>query len=287
MGNELLSEKARGLSNATFKFDETSNYCFAIANFYPGVSKMITPQERYMFDVQGYIVIKNVLDAETVESMRQDMAKAGVAHAPDRPGATNFGDFLKWGPAWRDLIDQARIYPFLLELLGDKFRLDHAYGMAMRATGKPAPEGNEMHHEADMYSYGCYYLNNGRQMHNGLIVVSYALTDIQENAGGFICIPGSHKASVPMPPEFHSMKNNPMWKQVPQKAGDVLIFTESLTHGTMPWTSTTGERRSVLLKYCPGYMQWSVGVKAAEIEGLTERQTKILAPALVHQRPAL
>jgi ectoine hydroxylase-related dioxygenase (phytanoyl-CoA dioxygenase family) len=248
---------------------------------------MITPQERYMFDVQGYIVIKDVLDAQTVELMRQDMAKAGIAHAEDQPGATRFGDFLKWGKAWRDLIDQPRIFPFLMELLGDKFRLDHAYGMAMRVTGKPPVEGGEMHHEADMYTYGCYYLNNGRQMHNGLIVVSYALTDIQENAGGFICIPGSHKASVPMPREFHSMKGNPMFKQIPQKAGDVLIFTESLVHGTMPWTSTTGERRSVLLKYCPGYMQWSSGIPAGSIPELTERQAKILSAALVHQRPAL
>jgi ectoine hydroxylase-related dioxygenase (phytanoyl-CoA dioxygenase family) len=248
---------------------------------------MITPQQRYAFDVQGYIVLKSVLDPAQVKRMQEEMTRRGVENPDNHPGLSRFKDFLTWGDDWRGLIDHEAILPFLHELLGSTFRLDHAYGMAMSADGKPAPEGHEMHHSADMFTHGCYYINNGRQMHNGLIVVSYALTDIAENVGGFICIPGSHNASVPIPAEYHSMKGNPLWRQVPQQAGDVLIFTEALTHGTRPWTNKNSERRSVLLKYCPGYMQWAAKVMDSSDPGLSERQKKILAGPYVNARPVI
>lgn len=75
-----------------------------------------------------------------------------------------------------------------------------------------------------------------------------------------------------------------MVQQIPQKAGDVLIFTESLTHGTMPWRDKHHDRRSVLMKFCPHYMQWSKWKMPTEIEGLTERQKLILQEPYVADR---
>src|SRR5690606_19047212 len=121
-------------------------------------------------------------------------------------------------------------------------------------------------------------------MHNGLIVVSFALTDIDPGIGGFACIPGSHKALYKTPQKYYSVENNPIAIQVPQKAGDVVIFTEALTHGTMPWRNKTGERRSVLLKYCPHYMQWSTRTMEVNTDQLTERQRLILQGPYVANR---
>jgi ectoine hydroxylase-related dioxygenase (phytanoyl-CoA dioxygenase family) len=137
-----------------------------------------------------------------------------------------------------------------------------------------------------MFEHGCYYVTHGSRMHNGLIVVSWALTDIGENAGGFCCIPGSHKAVFPMPGRLFHIDGNPLVRQIPQKAGDVVIFTEALTHGTWPWTDPNGERRSVLMKYSPHYMQWGQKpMDAHGIGGLTERQRLLLEGAYVWQRP--
>ncbi len=248
---------------------------------------MMTDEQKYMFDVQGYTVIKGALDPDTVVRMRAEMDRQGIKDAQNNANLSRFSKFLSWGPDWRNLIDHPSVFGHLEELIAPKFRLDHAYGMAMSADGEKAPEGNEMHHEANMFGYGCFYVATGRAMHTGLIVVSYALTDIPPGAGGFICIPGSHKAAYPTPHRLYSMKDNPMWRQVPQNAGDVLIFTEALTHGTMPWSLKTGERRSVLMKYCPGYMQWGGKPMDSDIEGLTERQKNILAGPSVWSRPAL
>jgi len=247
----------------------------------------VTPKDKFFFDVNGYINIPGVLSPEQVTQMLGDMDKHGIREPDNNPNLSRFGGFLEWGEVWRSLIDHPRIYPFLTTMLGPKFRLDHAYGMAMRADGKPAPKGRELHHHSHMYHHASYYLTHQQMMHNGLIVVSYALTDIPPGSGGFICIPGSHKASFEQPPEWFNYDDNPMVRQIPQKAGDVLIFTESLSHGTAPWTNTANERRSVLLKYCPHYMQWGNGAMKSDFEGLTERQKMILERAYVWDRKAL
>ena len=39
-------------------------------------------------------------------------------------------------------------------------------------------------------------------------------------------------------------------KHIPMKAGDAVIFTEALTHGTIPWQGEA-ERRLLRYLYCP------------------------------------
>src|SRR5688500_13586993 len=135
---------------------------------------MMTDEERYTFDVQGYLVLERVLPPEQVERMVVDMSAKGIRDPQNDPGASRFGGFLAWGDDWRDLIDHPSVLPGLTEIIGPHLRLDHAYGMAMSAKGKRGGEG--MHHHAAMFDYGCFYATHGTQMHNGLVVVSYALT---------------------------------------------------------------------------------------------------------------
>lgn len=244
---------------------------------------MMTPEQRFIFDLQGYLLLENVLPPARVQSMCADMEQHGIREPDNNPYKSRFGGFLSWGESWRSLIDDAHVLPVLSELLGPRFRLDHAYGMAMSADIKD--EGEGLHHHAGMFYHGSYYVTHGTTMHNGLVVVSFALTDIEPGMGGFACIPGSHKALYPVPKQWYGLADNPMVRQVPQKAGDVLIFTEALTHGTMPWRNPNTERRSALLKYCPHYMQWSSQVMPDDIEGLTPKQKLILQGPSVMSRP--
>ena len=156
--------------------------------------------------------------------------------------------------------------------------------MAARKGGEEGHFG--MHHQGGMFGHRCYYVTHGRQMHNGLMVVSFALSDAPAGAGGFCCVPGSHKALYDIPPAFRAAEDNPLARHVPMKAGDVLIFTEALTHGTMGWTAPH-ERRQVLLKYCPHYMQWSNGTMDASMDGLTDRQQLILEGPHVWERESV
>ena len=69
------------------------------------------------------------------------------------------------------------------------------------------------------------------------------------------------------------------------KAGDVVIFTEAVTHGTIPW-SADHDRRSVLFRMSPGNLAYATGYNPwpeSMLEGLTPQQRAVLEPPY-HQR---
>lgn len=140
--------------------------------------------------------------------------------------------------------------PVLLNILGP-FRLDHAYAVseAFYSTG------GRLHHQSGDFQRAVFYVTQKGRIHTSLVTVSYALTPILLNEGGFCCIPGSHKSEFPTPEEFFLPSDNPLVRQIPQDAGDAIIFSEAVTHGT--YQSRSGLiRRSILIRYCPGYVQF-------------------------------
>ena len=87
--------------------------------------------------------------------------------------------------------------------------------------------------------------------------MSWVLTECGPGDGGFGCVPGSHKSNYPMPDDVALLETDlGIVKQVEAKAGSVIIFTEALAHGTMPWTAER-QRRSILYKYSPGPMSYA------------------------------
>jgi len=86
--------------------------------------------ERYLFDLQGYLVVNDVLTPEEVARLNAaiDRHTDGIT-GHDGSDARIYG-FLNWEePLVRDLIDHPRMLPYLKALLGEGFRLDHEYGM--------------------------------------------------------------------------------------------------------------------------------------------------------------
>ena len=73
--------------------------------------------------------------------------------------------------------------------------------------------------------------------------------------------------------------------QVEVDAGDLIIFTEALVHGTMEWNADY-ERRSLLYKYSPGHSSWSATYYYADdYPDATEQQKRMLAPPSIGGRP--
>ena len=122
---------------------------------------------------------------------------------------------------------------------------------------------------------------------NGLSVVTWALTDAPPGQGGFACVPGSHKANYPCPEDILYFERDPgCVAQVPMRAGDVVIFTEALTHGTHPWTAAH-QRRSLLYKYAPKHLAWGRYDRHRNddvYDLLTERQRRLLEPPYIPDR---
>ena len=148
----------------------------------------MTPEERFLFDLQGYLVIKGVLSPAEVAELN---AVADEQFAPkpgeDTSNRRNFG-IVHWGEPCKRLIDHPNIVPYLVELLGPKFRLDHDYCIFM-TRGEKLGKLHGGHWAAPDH----WYRYQDGVMRNGLSVVTLFLSDAAAGDGGFACIPGSHK----------------------------------------------------------------------------------------------
>ena len=160
----------------------------------------MTEVERYLFDLQGYLIVEDVLDVEAVAELNRliDLQAMGENIEQAR-GRLHSGGFLTWGQPFVDLLDHERIMPLLKVILGDGFPavrpllcdLPGGRGRAARVARRqhalrpagvlPLPQRTDVQWA------------NGR---------SWNLADTGPEQGGFCCIPGSHKVNYPCPQEI-------------------------------------------------------------------------------------
>ena len=238
----------------------------------------MTGEEKFQVDLEGYLIIKGVLTADEVAEMNAFIDKGEMKGRPSL-----------WGEPFKRLIDHPKILPYLVELLGPNVRLDHDYPIFMKngdrlgrlhggedGGGPGGPEGDH------------WYKYRDGVMRNGLCVMTYNLADAPEGAGGFACIPGSHKSNFlrEIPGDVRNFERSTHYVvQPPLDAGDVLFFTEALVHGTMPWNADH-QRRALLYKYSPGHSAWNGNYyNISEYGELTEQQQRMLLPPSIGGRP--
>ena len=266
-------------------------------------------QEKYLFDLCGYIVIENALTPSQVQDL-SDRLEERRKSAPEKQkdkkhhifgsDRTVFVDeqdaawtspsLLEWGGTYVDLIDLPAIAPYLEILLGKGYRLDHDYLKI---------ENADAHHTLYLHGGGqgaggtrdivgptdggqCFYRYNNGKFYNGLVSVAFELSDVSPASGGFACVPGSHKMNFPLPEEWRTSKTqvdiHECVDRVAVNAGDAIIFTEACAHGTVPWEGG-GERRTIFYKYSPHAVAWGACFYNADNYGdLTENQRAILTP---------
>ncbi len=236
-------------------------------------------KERYLFDINGYIVLRSVLSVAELDALRAEVRDAGVGEALQTQNYLHAGfprDYyddgewtgvdgyryssdsfiLDWGPSTRSLVAHPRLLSYLSALVGPDFRLDHAYGVFSRGRTR----SHALHNGATPFDPTQTYLCRDGRMHNSMVVVQFALTDVGPDDGGFCCIPGSHKSNFPLPADMPPLDElDDEWsvhvRRAPMKPGDVLIFTEAVTHGALGWRGS-GDRLALLYKYCQGALQW-------------------------------
>jgi ectoine hydroxylase-related dioxygenase (phytanoyl-CoA dioxygenase family) len=269
----------------------------------------MTEDDKYLFDLNGYWVIKNVLSAsevrqcnqaidhhaEGIHERRGELSLAGGADAlRGSTGRGDLGGMLGWEKPWcepfRSMLAHRRIVPYLHAILGKGFRMDHAPGLINMRQGA---EGHVLHGSSGPgFDPNQYYIVRDGRMHCGLTVVAWQLADVGPEDGGFCVVPGSHKGNFSCPPSLRRLEAyQDQIRQICCKAGDVVIFTEALTHGTLPWRAEH-QRRSVLYRFSPGNMAYAKGYAPwpeTWLEGLTAAQRAVMEPPyhLRLERPSL
>jgi hypothetical protein len=230
-------------------------------------------EQRYLFDLHGYLVLRGVLNDQTVRRMNaaidelesrsdeqatamgvprryrgRDNHLAQVADAP--PGRINDYDFsiLGCGAPFEQLIDWPATVPHAQEMIGVPMRLDAASFMSRNPGG-----GFRFHHGyAELLPY-CEYSYSDGKFECVSVKIAYALTDVGPDEGAFAVIPGSHKSNFINPTVMQMPdRTHPLVKVLPCRAGDAIMFTEDLTHGAVEHHGTS-TRRTLFFSYAPAY----------------------------------
>jgi ectoine hydroxylase-related dioxygenase (phytanoyl-CoA dioxygenase family) len=215
----------------------------------------MTELERYLFDLQGYLVVENALSSEQLASLNHILDTQVALHHQQTQPWSRFDRLLGWGEVFRELIDLPTLTPYLEALLGPKYRLDHDYVHLIRQPG-PGPIGVFLHGGGTPFDPCQYYHVQQGKIYNGLTAVAFNLTDVAPKDGGFGCIPGSHKSHFPLPTDLQDLAQpHACIQEVTGKAGTAIIFTEALSHTTLHWRGNH-ERRTLFYKYSPHPSAW-------------------------------
>ena len=266
----------------------------------------VSEEEKYFFDLRGYLIVRGALSAAEVAACNdaidhyadqiktRSIEDGGLAQGSSAlagtEGRRELSGMLGWPEPHREPFRQLLVHPVVVsrlnEFSGKGFRLDH--GPLLISAHKGA-EGHRLHGGGEPFSQSVWYhQQNGKIFCRG-ITVAWQLTDVDEGDGGFACVPGSHKTAEPTPEEVRSAEDDMgLVYQPAMRAGDVLFFAETMTHGTLPWRGG-GERRSVLYKYASRAAARAVGKYFTPLERygdwvgeLTPEQQAVLYGPGVH-----
>jgi len=262
-----------------------------------------TAIEKYFFDLNGYIIIKEALSKKELKDCNKIIDKLknlkngewyGYVHGHNYGGkeGLNLQQIYESGKPFEKLIDHPSWIHHMLEFVGGEGTFDHLHGPLfidenfanIREAGEAIgihsgnPEGIQRNH---------YRYQDGK-FHCSQVNILIALNKIGPGDGGTIIIPSSHKSNI-QHPEY---KSNRMTKnkvssaekmagstEVYLEAGDAILFVDSLCHGSAKRTNK-GERRIVVYRYGPswGFFRHPYRPSTKLINRLTDFQRKIVMP---------
>ncbi|MCC6456943.1 MAG: phytanoyl-CoA dioxygenase family protein [Caldilineaceae bacterium] len=210
----------------------------------------ITPDQRFAFDVQGYLHLQNALTPEEVIEYTQWTDEAaqtdinvlnadnpeGMRHQINRPVSRVIDADVRFA----SLLDHPVVTPFLLEFLGTDYRhidndLYYTY---------PGYQGGHWHRGVPAHATG--HVKDGK-FTCPMVKVFYCLTDVGPGEGEFVVIPGSHRAQFEL--EVNDRVDLPaqhIFDTV--KAGDIIIFNEGLLHNGRPNPSAK-TRKTIIVNF--------------------------------------
>lgn len=236
---------------------------------------MLTEEEKWLFDLHGYIILEQVITPDEVAYMvdRCDAWQAmserelppplsSYTDPEENPSSarailhTEYAD-----TAFNDLILNRHIMRAVLALT--KERPQHL--LSALTVNKPDSDEITLHGgttSAWRNPANDYQAVDG-EVFATFINAAISLVDVPDGAG-FVCIPGSHKSHFERPEHITINSGPPLVVNVPIKAGDAVIFTEALCHGALPWPWESPPRRTMFQRYCTSYASWSPGTGPIE-----------------------
>lgn len=268
----------------------------------------------YLFDLNGYLVVKNAIAAGDLHEMNQwvDAHQEYVdgkvrdyidgsghwignieTHTYSGADGCNFQNIVEGGPVFQRLID----YPSWIERCRRWINPVNGlviYENFLNVRGSGGYIG--IHSGgATPISYMTFRQANTGEWMVGQVNVIMALQDIGPGDGPTTLIPGSHKSAMRHPKLTEQVYRSDAaaGEQIGMvekylKAGDALIFADTITHGSAA-RSNPGQRRIVLYRYSPSHLATRFNyVPSPEfLARLSDAQRKIIQPMPPRSAPQL
>ena len=218
----------------------------------------MTEEQVYLFDLQGFIVLKSVVPLKTIASANKVLEKLEQL-SPDEwphplfPGGNlsqaniYIGNILEADQCIVSFIDIPEILGVIERISGGPYRLNHTFAICRWEDGY-----------TDVHLGGSPLRHNLQfRCENGIFFSTHTTAAVPllpcgPEDGCFAAMPASHKSNFPRPWGKHP-DENPALVPVVAEPGDAIVFTEALTHGSM--VNHSGRRRRTLyFGYTIGWM---------------------------------
>ncbi len=279
--------------------------------------------QDYLFDLQGYLILKSVISEEDLgEINRWIDAHWDYVEAPwekdtgDRRIPRWLGNIethtynIENGVNFQNIIEGSAVFQKLIDhhawiSLVRKYIHSEVNGLSIHENFlNVRPAGGFIHIHCGGHvplSYLTFRQENTGQWMVGQINVLMAVNDIGPGDGPPVLIPGSHRCTEIHPRlkvngkgvVYDGMTGKPAGtadatKEIYLKAGDVLMFTDAMTHGAAERTNE-GFRRSIVYRYSPKYVRERFDYPHSKelLARLTPEQRKIIQPMPPRRPPQI
>ena len=268
-------------------------------------------QLDYLFDLQGYLILKQAINKDDLREMNQwvddhweyverssqpgdPTANGGwIGHVEmqsyNKHDGVNFQNIVEGGPVFERLIDHPSWFPLAQRYINPVNGISiHENFLTIRGAG------GHLYIHCGGHAPLCYLTfrqhNTGEWM-VGQINVLMALQDIGPGDGPTVLVPSSHK-STEVHPRLEMEGKGAItahhdeaagvsmgMKEMYLAAGDVLFFTDAITHGSAERTNA-GYRRTVIYRYSPRYIRTRFNYQLSEglLASLTPERKQVMQP---------
>ncbi len=269
--------------------------------------------EEYLFDLNGFLVLKGALSAQEVADCNAAVTEIpsslprlgwhGHVQREDHPEhrGVSYQQVYEM-PAFSRLIDHRNYINYVARFVGGQATFDYDRGPLyidenfynLRGPGEAIPLHSGGH---DICKRTQYRYHDGR-FACGQVNVLIAFNDIGPGDGATMVIPGSHKSNI-IHPAFLNSEQATVWDEkgggsmegirgaieVQLKAGDAIVFVDATAHGSAK-RGNPGLRRIGVFRYGPswGNSRWGYHASAELQARLNPLARKIVEPH-VYRRP--
>ncbi len=249
----------------------------------------MTPEQRYWFDLTGYLHIREAMSADELGAA-QEAAQRYIDTPPGElpPGFGVDGKRYLHGFAFDKALERLAfhpsIWPIIKEFTNDRPRLISG----TLQVNKPGVPDDALHLHCARESYGFessrVEAHDGRLFCDNIAVFPY-LDDVFPGDGGLLALTGSHKAQFPRPPHMYNDGDMDLDEapegivNITPRSGDMVIITESLTHGALAWRPKERMRRILVLRYHPQTQGQSGGIPEEVASRLSPETVELISPA--------